>query len=387
MEGTPDLLEPAIDALLPLVPQVEITPVRGEGVWLVGADDRYYLDFYGGHAVSILGHGHPRLLAALEAQAHRLMFQSTLFPSELRRRAAERLVAFAPAPLERVFFVNSGAEANENALRLAFLATGRTEVVAVEGGFHGRTAAAGAVTSGSERWYAFPQRPFGINTVPFDDLAALRAAIGPKTAAVIVEPVQGVAGARALSPEFLQAARACASAQGALLILDEVQTGMGRTGFPFAAQAYGIEPDLLTTAKGLGGGFPAGAVLASRAVAADLRSGDLGSTFGGAPLACALVEAVIETIERDRLLPRVQRLSARIRRECCVGPVVAIQGLGFLLGLVTRRPAREILAELRARNILAGSSADPHVVRLLPPIVLEDSHVDLLRDALEEIPA
>ncbi len=188
------------------------------------------LDFYGGHAVALLGYGHPRLVAALDHQARTLFFQSNAVPVEVRERAAERLVGFGPAGLTRAFFVNSGAEANENALRIAFLATRRTRVIAVEGAFHGRTAAAAALTAGSAGWYAFPQTPFPVTFVPFDDADALARAMGPDVAAVILEPVQGVAGARALSPAFLERAREVTRASGALLIFDEVQCGMGRTG-------------------------------------------------------------------------------------------------------------------------------------------------------------
>jgi acetylornithine/succinyldiaminopimelate/putrescine aminotransferase len=375
--------EPA--ALLDVVEQVALRPVRGEGACLFTAGGDRYLDFYGGHAVALLGYGHPALVAALDRQARSLFFQSNIVPLDVRERAAESLVRFGPPGLSRAFFVNSGAEANENALRIAFLATRRARVVAVEGAFHGRTAAAGAVTAGHERWYGFPGEPFAVTWVPFDDAAALERAVTGDVAAVIVEPVQGVAGARALSREFLATARAATAAAGAVLIFDEVQCGMGRTGHPFAAQAHGIVPDLLTTAKGLGGGFPVGAVLVGEALAAGVRRGDLGSTFGGGPLAMALVETVVATIEADGLLARVRRLSARLRTECLAGPVTAVQGMGFLLGLRTGPPAKEVLARLRGKGILAGGSADPHVVRLLPPLILEDAHVDELVAALKEM--
>ncbi len=372
-------------ALLDVYEQLPLRPVRGEGVRLFAADGASYLDFYGGHAVASLGYGHPALLAALDAQARALFFQSNAVPLEVRERAAAALVRFGPEGLSRVFFVNSGAEANENALRLAFLATRRPRVVAVEGAFHGRTAGAGAVTAGHERWSAFPAAPCEVRWVAFDDAAGIARAVDRDVAAVIVEPVQGVAGARALSRAFLAAARAATADSGALLIFDEVQCGMGRSGFPFAAQAHGILPDVLTTAKGLGGGFPVGALVVGEALAARVGRGGLGTTFGGGPLAMAMVEAVIAAIERDGLLERVRRLSARLQRECLVGPVTAAQGMGFLLGLRTAPPAKEVLAGLRTRGIVAGGSADPHVVRLLPPLVLEDAHVDELVAALGEI--
>jgi acetylornithine/N-succinyldiaminopimelate aminotransferase len=386
---TPTILQAELDEerwLLPVYAHTPVEPVRGEGVIVETRDGRSLIDFYGGHAVALLGYRHPRLVAALGAQAEELFFQSNSVPLAVRARAAERLVRFGPAGLTRAFLVNSGAEANENALRLAFRHTGRSHVVALEGAFHGRTAAAAAVSHKSEGWYGFPRTPFAVTFVPRGDLAALEAALEDDVAALIAEPIQGLAGAVALGAEYLQGARELTRAAGALLILDEVQCGMGRTGHPFAAQAYGVTPDLLTTAKGLAGGFPAGALLASDVVAAGLKKGDLGSTFGGGPLACALIEAVIETIESDGLLARVRKLSQLIRDTCRVGPVDAIQGEGFLLGLRTSRPAREIVDELLAKGILAGTSGDPRIVRLLPPLVLEESHVAALARALAEIP-
>jgi acetylornithine/N-succinyldiaminopimelate aminotransferase len=371
--------------LLPVYAHTPVEPVRGEGVIVHTRDGRALIDFYGGHAVALLGYRHPRLVAALNHQAEELFFQSNSVPLAVRARAAERLVRFGPAGLTRAFLVNSGAEANENALRLAFRHTGRTRIVALEGAFHGRTAAAAAVSHKAEKWYGFPRTPFDVTFVPRGDLAALEAALTPDVAALIVEPIQGLSGAVALGADYLKAAHELTLKAGALLIFDEVQCGMGRTGHPFAAQAYGVTPDLLTTAKGMAGGFPAGAVLVSDAVAAGLAKGDLGSTFGGGPLACALIEAVIETIESEGLLARVRSLSALIRATCQVGPVQSIQGDGFLLGLRTSRPAREIVDELLEKGILAGTSGDPAIVRLLPPLILEESHVALLAQALAEL--
>jgi len=376
--------------LLPVYAQTAIEPVSGRGVMLRTRDGRELLDFYGGHAVALLGYAHPRLLGALARQAEELFFQSNVVPLAVRARAARRLVEFGPAGLSHAFLVNSGAEANENALRLALRRTGRGHVVALTGSFHGRTAAAAAVTHGAGNaaasWYGFPRAPFDVTFVPRGDLEALAAALtGTPTAALILEPVQGMAGGVALGGDYLAAARELTRRAGALLIFDEVQCGMGRTGQPFAAQTWGVTPDLLTTAKGLAGGFPAGAVLAAPEIAAAVRRGDLGSTFGGGPMACALIEEVIATIEDEGLLARVRTLSRRIRETCEVGPVEAIQGEGFLLGLRTARPAIEIQGELLERGILTGTSADPRVVRLLPPLVLEETHVQALAAALAEI--
>jgi acetylornithine/N-succinyldiaminopimelate aminotransferase len=380
-DGVPDELAWS----LPVYAQLDLHPVGGEGAWLILADGRRILDMYGGHAVAALGYGHPRLVAALQDQVQRLTFQSNLLPLELRARACEALARFAPPGLDRVFLVNSGAEANENALKLAFREPGRTRVVAVEGAFHGRTAAAAAVTWGSEKWYGFPQKPFEVSFISAYDPAALAHKVGAETAALIVEPVQGVAGAVDLPAEFLAAARQATRDAGALLIFDEVQCGMGRTGRPFAADHYGITPDIITTAKGLAGGFPAGALITTHEIAAGLKVGELGTTFGGGPMACAAIETVLAVIRDEGLLERVRALSEQIRATCLVGPVTAIQGAGFLLGLVCSRPAKEVQAELLAHGILAGTSADPRVLRLLPPLILAPEHVDRLAAALAEI--
>lgn len=391
IETTPGLDVAAAEARwhLPVYAHADFEPVGGEGVYLETRDGRRLIDFYGGHAVALLGYRHPRLLAALAAQAESLFFQSNSVPLEVRARAAERLVRFGPEGLTRAFFVNSGAEANENALRLAFRTTGRSRVVCVEGAFHGRTAGAAAASHKSEKWYAFPRRPFDVTFVPRGDLAALEEALelDGGAAALLVEPVQGLAGAYDLGAPYLLAARELTAKTGAALIFDEVQCGMGRTGHPFAAQAYGVTPDLLTTAKGMAGGFPAGAVLVNDRFAAGLAIGDLGTTFGGGPLACALIEATIDAIEGEGLLPRVRDLSTEIRATCVAGPVVAVQGEGYLLGLRTVRPAKEILSALLDRGLVAGGSGDPQIVRLLPPLILERPHVAALAAALAEIGA
>ncbi len=377
-----------MDHLAPVFARFPIEVDSAEDVWLVTKDGRRILDLYGGHAVAALGYGHPGWIAALERQARSVVFQSNAVPMDVRSRAARRLVEFSGLPLPTVFFVNTGAEANENALKLACRITGRSEIVALEGSFHGRTAAAGAVTWGAAaKWYGFPRTPFDVTFLPRRDAAALERGITEATAAVIVEPVQGVGGAFDMGREYLAAIRRRCDASGAVLIFDEVQCGMGRTGHPFAANLYGVVPDMITTAKALGAGFPVGALLTGERASAVLKPDVLGTTFGGGPLACAVVLAVIEAIESGKLLENVRRVSQRIRETCTVGPVTGTQGEGFLLGLRTRMPASELQSKLLARGILAGTSADPNVLRLLPPFTLGDSHVDLLRDALLDVAA
>jgi acetylornithine/succinyldiaminopimelate/putrescine aminotransferase len=379
---------PPHDHLAPVFAQYPLPVTHAEGVWLYTSDGRRVLDLYGGHAVAALGYGHPGWTRALAAQAQTLNFQSNAVPLDVRVRAAERLVRFSGLDFPSVFFVNSGAEANENALKMAFTVTGRSEVVALEHSFHGRTAAAGALTWGARaKWYGFPRTPFDVKFIPRRDVGALAGGVTTATAAVIVEPVQGVGGAFDLGAEYLAALRRRCDAVGAVLIFDEVQCGMGRTGHPFAANLYGVMPDMITTAKALGNGFPCAALLMAPKIAAAVKLDALGTTFGGGPMACAVIEATIEALESERLLDNVRRVGALIRERCIVGPVSGHQGAGFLTGLICTRPAQEVHAALLARNILTGTSGDPKVVRLLPPFILSDEHVDVLRAALLDIGA
>jgi acetylornithine/N-succinyldiaminopimelate aminotransferase len=375
------------DYLAAVFARYPLEVVSAQGVWLRNARGERVLDLYGGHAVAALGYAHQEWTAALARQAQQCNFQTNAVAMQVRGRAAERLVRFSQLPFTSVFFVNSGAEANENALKVALRHSGRSQVLAVEGAFHGRTAAAGAVTWGAqEKWYGFPRTPFEVSFLARGDLAGIAAQVSSATAAVIVEPVQGLAGAVDLGAAFLAALRRRCDEVGALLIFDEVQCGMGRTGYPFAANLYGVTPDLLTTAKALGNGFPCAALLMTAAVAGALKSESLGTTFGGGPMACAAIEAVIAAIESGALLERVRRIGAYIRATCITGPVSGHQGAGLLIGLRTTRAAKTIQAQLLEAGILTGTAADPHVLRLLPPFILEEEHVDMLSGALRELP-
>ncbi len=368
---------------IPVYGQLPFVPERASGCDIFTSDGRRILDLYGGHAVAALGYGHPHLVRAIHEQSEKLLFQSNAVALDVRALAAEKLTRLAPPGMDRVFFVNSGAEANENALRMACMATGRDKVLAVTHSFHGRTAAAAAVTWNSDAWYGFPQKPFEVDFIPRDDVAAAKAMINSDIAAVIFEPVQGVAGAYDLAPGFVEALRAATKEHGAVLIADEVQSGIGRCGAFFAVQTHGLEPDIITSAKALGGGIPCGAVICSHEIAARFGPGDLGSTFGGGPIAAAAITATIEAIEDEGLLANVREREAQIREQCVVGPVRKVQGMGLLLGLVCDRPAIEVRNALLEHDILTGTSSDPTVLRVLAPLVLEAAHVDHLAHALK----
>lgn len=373
-------------ALLPVYASMPVRPVRGHGSWLVDEDGAEWLDAYGGHAVASTGHSHPDVVRAIAEQAEQLLFYSTAVPLPQREALAEKLAELCPEPLGRVFLCNSGAEANENALHLARRHTGRQLVVSVRGGWHGRTVATLACTDGAR--YEESARRAGIplsRKVPFDDVASLEVAVDDSVAAVLVEPVQGFAGARDCAPEFLAAARRLCDERGAVLLFDEVQCGVGRCGAFSAAEAVGVTPDALTFAKGLAGGLPIGAVVASPKLTDSLVLGDLGSTFGGGPVPCAAALANIAVIERDGLVDNAVAIGEHLVRGAKALGVRKVSGRGLLLGLHLGRPAVDVQRTLFGRRILTGTATDPQVLRLLPPLSFSRHEADLLLAGLEEV--
>ncbi len=344
--------------------------VAGEGAYLRDDAGQAWLDLYGGHCVAATGHSHPEVAKAVADQARRLMFYSTAARIPVRHQAAEMLADFAPAGLERVFFVNSGAEATENALRLAAMITGRSRFVGFDGAFHGRSQLALSVSDSPGLHARAPALTGDVEHLPFNDIATLRAVDLSEVAAVIVEPVQSMAGVRSASQEWLQLLRQRCTAAGTLLIFDEIQTGMGRMGAPFAADYFGVVPDMLACAKGLGSGFPVAALLMNDAVASELRPGDLGSTFGGGPMACAAVLATIGVILDEGLMDRALDAESEIRRGLEGSVVREIRGRGLLLGLEVGEQAASLKDWLQSQRILIGGSADPDILRLMPPLNL-----------------
>ena len=373
-------------ALLPVYASMPVRPVRGRGSWLLDEEGHEWLDAYGGHAVASTGHSHPDVVRAIAEQAEQLLFYSTAVPLPQREALAQKLAELCPDPLGRVFLCNSGAEANENALHLARRHTGRQTIVSVRGGWHGRTVATLACTDGQR--YEEAARRAGMplsRKVPFDDVAALDRAIDDAVAAVLVEPIQGFAGARDCSPDFLRTARRLCDERGAVLLFDEVQCGVGRCGAFSAAEAVGVTPDALTFAKGLAGGLPIGAVVASAGLTDSLVLGDLGSTFGGGPVPCAAALANIGVIERDGLIANAVVVGDQLARGARALGVRQVTGRGLLLGLHLDRPASEVQRALFAHRILTGTATDPRVLRLLPPLSFSPREADLLLAGLREV--
>lgn len=355
----------------------EVVFVRGEGTRLYDADGTAYLDFAAGIGVASLGHAHPRLAAAVADQARTLIVCSQQHANDVRAAFLERLTDLAGEGLERVFLCNSGAEANEAALKWARAATGRTKIVAAKRAFHGRTVGSLAVTWEPRYRAGFEPLLGHVEFVPFGDVAALTTAVDETTAAVILEPIQGEGGLHEAPAGYLAAARQRAHAAGALLILDEVQSGCGRTGRFLASHAQDASPDLVTLAKGLAGGVPIGAVLMSEAVASKMPAGGHGTTFGGNPLACAAGLVVLDELAggvMDNAAAMGERLQTGLQR-LCGGRLRAVRGVGLMIGLELRERALPVTRELRAAGLIVAP-AGANVVRLLPPLTVSAAEVD-----------
>jgi acetylornithine/N-succinyldiaminopimelate aminotransferase len=370
--------------LLPTYARANLAFERGEGVWLIATNGDRYLDFSSGVAVNALGHAHPKLVAAVTEQAHKVWHVSNLYQIPEAERVAGRLCEASFADV--VFFCNSGTEAIECTIKMArkyHSASGQPEryrIVTFEGAFHGRTLASLAATGQKKYLDGFGPPVDGFDQVPFSDLEAVKAAIGPQTGAIMIEPIMGEGGVRAIEPSFLRALRELCDRHGLLLLFDEVQTGMGRTGELFAYQRVGVEPDIMALAKALGGGFPVGACLATSEAAKGMTAGTHGSTFGGNPLAMSAANAVLDVMlapgfladVRRRALLFKQRLAEIKDRHPAV--IAELRGEGLLIGLRAVVPSGDLVDALRAEHVIAVAAGD-NVVRLLPPLIITDEEI------------
>jgi acetylornithine/N-succinyldiaminopimelate aminotransferase len=370
--------------LLPTYARVDLAFERGEGAWLIATNGERYLDFTSGVAVNALGHAHPQLVEAITKQANRVWHVSNLYRIPESERIAERLCAASFADV--VFFCNSGAEAMECAIKMARKyqsASGRPEryrMITFEGAFHGRTLA--TLAAGGQKKYLDGFGPVvdGFDQVPFADLEATKRAVGPQTAAILIEPIMGEGGVRVVPNEFLRALRRLCDEHGLLLVFDEVQTGIGRTGELFAYQRCGVTPDIMALAKALGGGFPLGACLATSEAAKDMTTGTHGSTFGGNPLAMAAASALLDVVLADGFLERVRRVSLVLKQKLAeikdrYPTIIAeLRGEGLLVGLRAAVPSAELVDELRAEKMITAAAGD-NVVRFLPPLTVSEEEV------------
>ena len=383
-----------IPALLPTYNRCDIAFERGEGAYLWATDGRRYLDFGAGIAVVSLGHAHPYLVKALTEQAQKLWHTSNIFQIPLQQRMAERLVAKTFA--DTVFFTNSGAEAVECGIKMIRKyhhdtgAPGKYRIVCATGAFHGRTLTTSFAGGQDKLVHGFGPPVQGFDHVSFGNLNELRAAITPETAAILVEPVQGEGGIRPATPEYMRGLRATADEFGLLLMFDEVQCGMGRTGKLFAHEHSGIAPDIMAVAKGIGGGFPVGACLATEKAAVGMTAGTHGSTYGGNPLAMAVANAVLDLMEQDGFLERVENIGVLLRKRldetAAAHPTVFefARGVGLIQGLKCRVPSGDMVAALRKAGLLTVGAGD-NVVRFVPPLVIDESHVEEAIGIIDEV--
>ncbi len=374
-----------IDPVLPTYARAPIAVERGEGCWLVDDAGRRYLDFGAGIAVNAFGHAHPRLVAALTEQAGRIWHSANLYRVPGQERLARALIEASFA--DTVFFTNSGAEAMECAIKMARKfqswtgAPERFRMIAFEGSFHGRTLATIALAGAEKLTAGFGPMPDGFDHVPFGDHAALEAAIGPHTAAIVIEPVQGEGGIRPVPAQCLRGLRELCDRHGILLVFDEIQCGYGRTGRLFAHEWAGVTPDILAAAKGIGGGFPLGACLATERAASGMVAGTHGSTNGGNPLAMAVGEAVLGMIREEGFLDRVRAASGRLRQRlegvAAAHPSVLawVRGEGLMLGLRCVAPNTAVVAAARDHGLLLVGAGD-NVARVLPPLIVSDAEID-----------
>jgi len=358
---------------------------RGSGDRVHAEDGTEYFDWYGGHCVTSTGHSHPRVVAAIAEQAEKLLFYSAAARLRVREQAAQALIDYlAGCGVASVFFCNSGAEANENALKLAIKQTGRTGLVSFDGGWHGRTLLALSVTDDPKITEPYAGILPPSQRLPFGDLAAVEQFDFTKTAAVIVEPIQSMSGIRTASAAWFQRLRERTAAAGCWLIFDEIQTGMSRMGVATAAEFYGVQPDAISLAKGLASGVPIGATVLSAERAAAVKSGDLGSTFGGGPLAMAAMLATLRVIADEQLARRAREVAERLRASLPGAAVQTVIGEGLLLGLRTPAPAAALKRHLFERRLLVGASGDPSVLRLMPCLNVSEAAIVALETAVHE---
>ena len=382
----------SITPLMPVYPRCSVRPVRGEHCHLIDEDGRRFLDFASGIAVNLLGHSHEGLIGAIQRQAATLMHVSNLYGSPQGEQLAQRLVDLTFA--DTVFFTNSGAEAMECAIKTARAYhqhvgnDQKFELVTFKNAFHGRTMATISASNQDKMHKGFLPLLPGFKYVEFDDLDAVKAAIGPNTAGFIVEPIQGEGGIRPASDAFMQGLRALADEHDLMLVLDEVQCGMARAGTLYAYEQYGIVPDIMATAKGIGGGFPLGACLATEKAARGMGLGTHGSTYGGNPLAMAAGGAVLDVVANEEFLAEVRAKGERIRArlEQFIGNYPElfelVRGRGLMLGLKMRSESRPFVAHLRDHHGLLTVAAGDNTVRVIPPLVIDDSHIDEFMDRL-----
>lgn len=359
---------------------------KGKGAYVFDEKGNKYLDFYGGHAVALVGHSHPKVVKAVTKQISKLIFYSNVVYNDQRAKAAKTLVNLAPKPFSSVFFCNSGTEANETALKLAKKFTGKDEVISFDGSFHGRTVGALSITGSSKYKKHVGSLINSVKFANFGDIKSVEQLITSNTAAIILEAIQSIAGVNVADASFYKGLKKLAKAQRIVLIYDEVQSGLGRCGKMFFGELVDSMPDIITLAKGIAGGLPAGAVLVSEKIAKSVENGDQGCTFGGGPVICSAILATLDVIKKEKFCEKVAKYGKNLKAKISQFPhVIGVYGEGLLLGIKYDIPAKDIQTKLLDKFIITGTSDNPNVLRIMPPLTITEKEITIFLDKLNQV--
>lgn len=371
---------------LPTYAKLPLIITRGQGAYVWSQTGRKYLDFYGGHAVALVGHCHPAVIAAIKKQLDKLIFYSNIVYNDQRSMTAKKLVNLAPNQFASVFFCNSGTEANETAIKLAKKYTGKDEIISFEGSFHGRTLGSLSVTGNDKYKKQIGSLIPNVKFATFGDITSVKKLISDQTAAIILEPIQSIAGVNEAAVDFYRQLEKLAKQKKIVLIFDEIQTGLGRVGKIFFSKLVNVNPDIITLAKGLAGGLPAGAVLVNKAITSSVQIEDQGSTFGGGPVICSAISATLDIIKKDDLIKNAGKCGNTLKKKLSgIKHVISVTGKGLLLGIILDIPARQIQTQLLERGIITGTSANKQVLRIMPPINITNTEIDLFINQLKQV--
>lgn len=371
---------------LPTYTKLPLVVTRGKGVYIWDQDGKKYLDFYGGHAVTLVGHCHPKVLDAVKKQLGKLIFYSNAVYNDQRALAARKLVDLLPDHAGAVFFCNSGSEANETAIKLAKKFTGKDEIISFAGSFHGRTLGSLSVTGNNKYKKHTGSLMPNVKFAFFGDIKSVEKLISNNTAAIILEPIQSIAGVNEASVNFYQQLEKLAKNQRIVLIFDEIQTGLGRVGKIFFSTLMDVTPDIITLAKGLAGGLPAGAVLVNKEITKSVQIDDLGSTFGGGPAICSAISATLDVVKKEGLIKNAGKCGNVLKKKIAdIKHVLSVTGRGLLLGIVLDIPALQVQTMLLKKGIITGTSLNKQVLRIIPPLTITNKEIDLFIKTLKQV--
>lgn len=369
---------------LPTYAKLPLVITRGQGAYVWDQNGKKYLDFYSGHAVALVGHCHPEIVAAVKKQLDRLIFYSNVVYNDQRAMAAKKLVNLIPNQFASVFFCNSGTEANETAIKLAKKYTGKDEIISFDGSFHGRTLGSLSITGNNKYRKQIGSLMPNVKFATFGDIKSVEKLISDQTAAIILEPIQSIAGINEASANFYQQLEKLAKSQKIVLIFDEIQTGLGRVGKIFFSTLMNVAPDIITLAKGLAGGLPAGAVLVSKDITKSVQIDDQGSTFGGGPVICSAISATLDVIKKMGLIKNADQLGNILKKKLLdIKHVISVTGRGLLLGIVLDIPALQAQTMLLKKGIITGASSNKYVLRIMPPLIITDKEINLFIRSLK----